>query len=249
MDSTEIKKNRMYDEFAHFWTLISKPEDYAEEASHWRRVLRDKLGEGRHEVLELGVGGGNNLSHLTGDFKATAVDISEKMLANSRKLNPDVEHFVGDMRTVRLGRTFKAVLIHDAINYMQTEEDLCAAFNTAREHLPPGGVLVTSPDYFLETFEDGVVRHRKQSEGKIELTYIEYDYDLDPIDSEYESVMFYLIRQKGQLRVELDRHVLGLFPLKTWLELMEEAGFVVEKYDCDVSAVRRQSFLLVGVKK
>ncbi|MDH4156955.1 MAG: class I SAM-dependent methyltransferase [candidate division Zixibacteria bacterium] len=249
MKSTEIKQNRLYDEFAHLWTLVSNPADYAEEAANCRRVLRDKLGEGRHEILELGVGGGNNLSHLTADFKATAVDISEKMLANSRKLNPEVEHFVGDMRTVRLGRTFKAVLIQDAINYMQTEDDLRAAFATAREHLRPGGVLVTSPDYFLETFEDGVVRHRKQSEEKIELTYIEYDYDLDLADSKFEAIAFYLIREKGQLRVELDRHVLGLFALKTWLELMEEAGFVVEKYDCDVSDVRRQSFLLVGVKK
>ena len=80
----------MYDEFAHLWPLIGPPEDYAAEASYWREALRAMLGPGRHEVLELGVGGGSNLSHLTEDFQATAVDISEKMLANSIKLNPDV---------------------------------------------------------------------------------------------------------------------------------------------------------------
>lgn len=63
--------NRMYDEFAHLWSLISAPEDYANEAGYWRAILRAQLGPGRHEILELGVGGGNNLSHLTSGFKAT----------------------------------------------------------------------------------------------------------------------------------------------------------------------------------
>ncbi len=55
--------NRMYNEFAHLWPLISDPKEYAVEASFWRDALRAELGPGRHEILELGVGGGNNLSH------------------------------------------------------------------------------------------------------------------------------------------------------------------------------------------
>src|SRR5512136_3049608 len=100
---------RMYTEFASYWPLISAPADYAAEAQHWRAALRQKLGPGRHAILELGVGGGNNLSHLTGEFEATAVDLSPAMLAQCAKINPGVELHVGDMRTVRLGRAFDAV--------------------------------------------------------------------------------------------------------------------------------------------
>ena len=104
------------------------------------RPLRKHLGPGRHRLLELGVGGGHNLSHLTSEFDAAAVDLSPQMLELSRRLNPTVEHHLGDMRTVRLpGQVFDAVLIHDAICYMQTEDDLRAAFATARVHLRPGG--------------------------------------------------------------------------------------------------------------
>ena len=106
-----MKQNRMYEEFAHLWTLISAPEEYAGEAACWRETLREKLGSGRHEIMELGVGGGNNLSHPTGDFQATAVDISEKMLANSMRLNPGVEHHVGDMRSFRLDK--RSYPVHD----------------------------------------------------------------------------------------------------------------------------------------
>ena len=57
-----MKLNRLYDEFAHLWPLISAPEEYAVEAQHWRDALREKLGPGRHEILELGVGGGHNIA-------------------------------------------------------------------------------------------------------------------------------------------------------------------------------------------
>ncbi|MEX0927245.1 MAG: class I SAM-dependent methyltransferase [Dehalococcoidia bacterium] len=239
-------RNRMYDEFAHLWTLISAPEEYAEEASHWREALRAKLGPGRHEILELGVGGGNNLSHLTRDFQATAVDISPKMLENSTRLNPGVEHHVGDMRSVRLGRSFDAVLIHDAVAYMLTEADLEATFNTARAHLRTGGVFVTAPDWFSETFTGTTVSHATRSDGDTELTYVEYDYDPDPSDTTIETVFLYFIRQRGGLRIEEDRHTTGLFPIATWVGLMEKVGFDVEKLPYPVHDDGHDAYLLAG---
>jgi hypothetical protein len=47
---------------------------------------------------------------------------------------------------VRLKRTFDAVLVHDAITYMLTEDDLRATFATARAHLQRGGIFVSAPD-------------------------------------------------------------------------------------------------------
>ena len=236
----------MYDDLAYLWPLISPPEDYAAEAQNWREALRSKLGPGRHEILELGVGGGHNLSHLTGDFQATAVDSSEGMLEHSAKLNPGVEHHVGDMRTVRLGKRFKAVIIHDAIDYMLSEADLRATFATAAAHLEPGGVFITAPDHFRETYRDPSVDSSTRSNGKTELTFIEFDYDPDPDDTTVESIMFYLIREGGELRVEQDRHVTGLFPLRTWLDLMAEAGFAVGQFPCKHGNDPRQSVLLIG---
>ena len=238
---------RMYDELAHLWPLFSAREDYVAEADLWRDALRDKLGPGRHEILELGVGGGNNLSHLTDDFQATAVDLSERMLRNSISLNPGVKHHVGDMRSIRLGKTFRAVLIHDAISYMLTEDDLRRTFTTACAHLDHGGVFVVTPDDFRETFHGPRVSHGTNTDGHTELTLVEYQYDPDPSDTTTESRMFYLIREGEELRIEQDRHVFGLFPLQTWLDLMQKAGFTVEKRPYDVHDDGREAYLLVGV--
>jgi hypothetical protein len=43
----------------------------------------------------------------------------------------------------------------------------------------------------------------------------------------YEATLVYLIRTKGELRIETEVHTLGLFLHDTWLELLEGAGFEV----------------------
>jgi SAM-dependent methyltransferase len=238
---------RMYTDFARYWPLISAPADYANEARHWRDALRARLGPGRHTILELGVGGGNNLSHLTAEFDAVAADLSPAMIEQARKINPGVELHVGDMRTIRLGRKFKAVLIHDAICYMLTEDDLRRTFATAAAHLDKGGVFITSPDWFGETFRNPDASSGSNTDGWTTFTSFDYAFDPDPADTTYECLMWYLILEDGRLRVEQDRHVMGLFPLATWTRLMEEAGFAAEKVPYDVHDNHRESYLLVGV--
>jgi hypothetical protein len=47
--------------------------------------------------------------------------------------------------------------------------------------------------------------------------------------------------------VERDHHRFGLFPVATWLRLLNETGFEVEKRPYDVHDDHHESFLLVGV--
>lgn len=225
-----MQNTLLYNELAYLWPAISPPEEYAVEAEDWRRALRRYLGEGRHSILELGVGGGHNLSHLTAEFDAAAVDISPRMLDLSRQLNPTVEHHLGDMRTFRLpNRIFDAVLIHDAICYMLTEDDLRAAFATARAHLRPGGLLAVGPDLVSDTFKPGMKMSWSTRRGSVEIFTEETVYDYDPSDTMVESHFTYNINENGVQRVERDIHVTGLFSIAIWMALMEEAGFDTER--------------------
>ncbi|HEX3043859.1 MAG TPA: hypothetical protein VHY08_03820 [Bacillota bacterium] len=60
-------------------------------------------------------------------------------------------------------------------------------------------------------------------------------------------MMFYLIRTQDGLRVEQDRSLNGLFPIQTWLYVLAEAGFTVEKWPYHVHEDGREAWLLVGV--
>ena len=117
-----------------------------------RTRLRPRADRPPRTVLELGSGGGNNASHLKARFEMVLVEPSDGMRAVSRALNPDANTVDGDMRTVRLGRQFDAVFVHDAVCYMTTEPDLRMAIDTAFVHCRPGGVALFAPDFVRENF-------------------------------------------------------------------------------------------------
>ena len=222
------QQHRLYHDLAWLWPAFSPPEEYVDDARHFREALRERLGPGRLSALELGSGGGHTLSHLAADFDLTAVDLSPEMLALSRRLNPDVPHHLGDMRRVRLGESFDAVLIHDAVCYLLTEDDLQATFATAGAHLNPGGILLLMPDYLQESFQGPRVLHWICSQADPGFTVIEYCHDPDPHDTTIESVFFFIIQEEQGLMIEQDRHVTGLFPSGRWLALLDGAGFDAE---------------------
>ena len=210
-------------------------------------VIREELGVGRHKLLELGVGGGHNLSHLTADFDCTAVDLSLDMLALSKGLNPGVEHRVGDMRNTRLERIFDAVLVHDAASYLLSEQDLTETFATAAAHLRPGGLLMVAPDWVQETFPDGWVYNWDRQQGDIEVNIQEVMVDPDPLDTQVESTYTYTIKKDGETTVEVDTHITGLFPIQTWSGLMGQAGFTVEVRPLPPNEGGYGSWLFIGV--
>jgi SAM-dependent methyltransferase len=215
----------MYEELASWWPLLSSPADYVEEAAFYERTLAAACQRPLRTVLELGSGGGNNASHLKARFQMVLVEPSAGMLEVSRALNPECEHVEGDMRTVRLGRRFDSVFVHDAVGYMTTQSDLRMAIDTAFLHCLPGGRRLRArfrPGE-LPSF-DGPWRLRDgETRG---LRYLEWTWDPDPADSTYVVDYAYLLRMSdGAMRVEHDRHVEGLFTRADWLGLLSEAGF------------------------
>lgn len=142
---------KLYSSLAPWWALVSAPEEYEEEADYYRSLLESACAGPMKTVLELGSGGGNNAWHMKQSVRMTLVDFSEEMLAVSRRLNPECEHLNGDMRSLRLHRTFDAVFVHDAVAYMTTEDDLRAAMMTAYVHcrgvVPPCSLPTISPTH------------------------------------------------------------------------------------------------------
>lgn len=238
---------RLYDDLAEWWPLLSPPEDYAEEASFYLSALAPESASVRPTMLELGSGGGNNASFLKLHFDLTLVDRSPGMLAHSRVLNPECEHLIGDMRTIRLGRLFDRVFVHDAVCYMTTSAELLRAMETAFAHCRPGGLAVFAPDYARETFEESTDQGGANSAEGRGLRYLEWVHDPDPSDTTYTVDYAYMLRTAdGAVRVEHDRHLEGLFARGEWLDLMKRAGFEPRIVPFAHSEVDRELDVFVG---
>ena len=218
----------MYTDVADWFVLLTPPEHYIEEAA-WVQARLPKA----KSLLELGSGGGHLASHLSFD-EVILSDLSPQMLENSKKLNPAKEHVEGDMRTLRLGRHFDAVLIHDAIGYMLTEDDLSAAFETAASHLKPGGAVIVMPDVVAEKFEEETNHGGSNHEDGRGMRYLEWQYAAKDSDATHYEVhySFMLRSSDGSVEVVHDHHQIGLFPTDTWVALLERAGFDV-RYEVD----------------
>jgi len=222
-------RQRLYHELAWVWPIISPPQDYVEETEHLCRIIQEHSQLEVRTLLNLGCGGGHNDCTLKRHFDVTGVDTSEAMLKLAKQLNPQVAYSVGDMRTVRLDKTFDAVTIFDSVNYMVTVEDLRSAFMTAFAHLRPGGVFLTVVEATPDCFEQNWTQCSTHTGGDVEITFIENVYDPDPTDTAYEVAFVYLIRRGGILEVETDRHLCGIFALDTWRSLLKEVGFEVSE--------------------
>ena len=215
----------MYSDLAPWFHLLTHPDDYADEAGFVSRVVDDVcLGDAR-TLLELGSGGGNNASHLKARFECTLTDLSPEMLALSLTLNPECEHLEGDMRTLRLGRTFDVVFIHDAISYLTTVDDLRAAIETAAAHVRLGGVVILTPDATTEIFRPATDHGGHDGEDGRSLRYLEWTHVPEPGTSTYVTDYAIVARGPGEeLRLVHDRHTLGLFSEETWKRLIAESG-------------------------
>jgi SAM-dependent methyltransferase len=238
--------HRFYTDLARFWPLLSPFEEYAEEAQEFTRVLRDAV-PGAETVLELGSGGGHNAAYLKRAFRMTLCDLSAEMLAMSERLNPECEHVRGDMRTLALGRAFDAVFVHDAVQYMTTENELAAAIATAYRHCRPGGIALFVPDETAESFEPGTDCGGSDGADGAGVRYLEWSYDPDPNDTTAVTHYAFIVREAdGTIDSFSETHVFGLFPRATWLRLLAQQGFSAEVLTERTSDARTPRSLFLG---
>jgi SAM-dependent methyltransferase len=242
---------RLYDDLAWLWPALSPPQHYAAEAQLLDELIAERLGPGPQRVLELGAGGGHTLVHLSdrghGRHHCVAADLSDPMLAHARRLIPGLSTYVGDMRDLRLHQAFDVVLIHDAIDYLLSPDDLRQTMDTVTRHLTPGGIACLAPTYTRETFIDGDTAEDAATTDTYDLTYFSYIHDPDPADDTFEMILLYLLRPPGssgdadaeagrppaaagrrEVQLIEDRHTCGLFSRPQWLEAIRTAGLEAE---------------------
>jgi SAM-dependent methyltransferase len=218
----------LYRELVPWYQLLDPVEDHADEVAAYQAAF-ERACPDAHTLLELGAGAGNNAFHLKRRYRCTLSEPSREMQALSMAQNPACEHLGGDMRTLRLERTFDVVLVHDAIMYMTDEAQLRAAIETAFVHTRPGGAVVFAPDVLRENFQESTDVH-EGAHGTRSLRCLEWVWDPDPNDSAFHVEYAFLLRDGAELQAIHDRHVEGMFSTETWLRLLASVGFRAETF-------------------
>lgn len=218
----------LYTDLAWLWPMWGDPgNEYADYCRHVAELIHRHAKRPVATLLDIGCGGGKNVLNLSREFDVTGLDLSPAMLELAKDLNPECTFVRGDMRTARIGRTFDAVLMDDAIAHMNSRGDFVAAIQTAYEHLSHGGVMIATPDATIETFRQNKTTTTTAARDGLDVVFIENVYDPDPADEQYETTILYLIREQGRLRIETEHWTMGIFTLETWKQVLRGTGFNV----------------------
>jgi SAM-dependent methyltransferase len=188
-------------------------------------------------IVEWGAGTGRIAIPLTeAGFEVTAVELSERMVEESRKRSDEVEWIHGDMRSAKLGRRYKlAVCAFNSFLCLLNVDDALAFLRNAREHLEPGGLLgieisAFSPEELAEEPGGPELRHdftRELPDGRLDRSSVSR---YDPASQLLRMRLFYeLYGASGELKErrahDLTIRVVGRAELELMLRL---AGFEVE---------------------
>jgi len=179
--SREKRKNNIsvFADYAHYYDLLYRGKDYAKEAKYVAGLIR-KFHPSTRSILELGSGTGIHASLLAEKgFSVHGIERSQEMLARSlaltEKMTPghgQLTFAPGDIRDIRLNKNFDAVIaLFHVISYQTTNEDVTAAFETARHHLKPGGIFIFDVWYGPAVLtERPEVRIKRMADDQTEIT-------------------------------------------------------------------------------
>ncbi|MBW4668560.1 MAG: class I SAM-dependent methyltransferase [Cyanomargarita calcarea GSE-NOS-MK-12-04C] len=141
----------VFGNYARYYDLLYRDKDYVGEAKFIHQLIQTYAPNAQN-ILELGCGTLNHAVLLANEgYQIHGVDFSLSMLqkASDRleelptELASKLKFTHGDIRLCRLNETFDVVVsLFHVISYQTTNEDLLAAFTTAKEHLKPGGIFI-----------------------------------------------------------------------------------------------------------
>lgn len=234
----------VFGSYSKYYNLLYKDKDYAGEVAYLSDLVK-RLSDGGPEMrslMELGCGTGNHAFLFAKEGVAVCgVDMSADMIAEAKTrlsresaLLATPEFHEGDIRSVRVNdakgaaRKFDVVFsLFHVISYQTTNDDLIAAFETARAHLKPGGLFIFDVWYGPAVLTDPpAVRVKRLADDSTEVTRLAEPVlraERNLVDVNYEVQ----IRAKGANEVETIRethHMRYLFGPELEF-LLKAAGF------------------------
>jgi SAM-dependent methyltransferase len=165
---------KVFDKYAEYYDLIYQDKDYHSEAYFIHQIIQQHLPTAK-TIFDLGCGTGNHAFPLCDlGYQITGIDNSKVNIESARnkvslnrKNNARLEFRRADIRDIRLKRTFDVVIsLFHVMSYQITNEDIKAAFQTAKNHLCNRGLFIFDCWYGPAVLTDRPTMRMKKVENQ-----------------------------------------------------------------------------------
>ena len=148
----------VFGKYASFYDSFYQDKAYEAECDFLELMFKRYTFKPPKTILDLGCGtGGHSVILARRGYQVIGIDRSVEMLGLARQKEgaQNVAFCHGDIRNLKLEQTFDVVISMFAVmSYMTTNEDLMAAFHTARLHLNAGCIFVFDSWFGPGVFHD-----------------------------------------------------------------------------------------------
>jgi SAM-dependent methyltransferase len=161
--------------YAHYFNLLYQDKNYDKDVDFIVQLLQT-FAPSTKFILDLGCGTGAHAYLLAEQgFEVYGIDSSADMIhqASRRRAegSPDLSNRLafaqGDLRSLQLNQSYDAVIsIFHVMSYQTTNDDLLAAFASAKKHLNPGGIFIFDFWYGPAVLSDRPVPRLKRLEDE-----------------------------------------------------------------------------------
>lgn len=163
----------VFNAYSRYYDLLYQDKDYASEADYIQTLLA-RYGINQGDLLELGSGTGKHGCLLVDKgYCVHGIERSADMVAQAEK-KAGFTCQLGDICTVKMGRTYDAVIsLFHVISYQTSNDNLNAVFARAAKHLNQHGLFVFDFWYSPAVYaQRPSVRVKRMANDKAEITRI-----------------------------------------------------------------------------
>lgn len=232
----------VFQDYAYYYNAFYRDKDYAAESRQVDTLLK-RYGRDIRKIINYGCGTGrHDIELLKLGYECTGIDMSLLMIEIAKKNCENVggrvngDFSVADIRTYESKAQYDAVIsLFHVMSYQNSNDDIVAAFRSARKALKDGGLFLFDCWYGSGVLSDPpVVRVKEVEDDTYKLVRIARPvmHDrADVVDVCYEVLV--TEKETGLTKTISETHHMRYFFRPELEYYLKEAGFeLIDNLDC-----------------
>ncbi|MCK6541065.1 class I SAM-dependent methyltransferase [bacterium] len=229
--------SNVFGDYSRYYDLLYKDKDYGNEV-HYLRDLIQRFAPQTQTILNLGCGTGAHDFFLSEyGYSIDGIDVSQEMLskaiekaAASPKLSSLLRFYKGDIRSIRLDKTFDVALsLFHVMSYQTSNNDFMDTLSTVKYHLNPNGIFIFDCWYGPAVLTDRpTVRVKRLEDDLIKVIRIaepSHISDRNLVDVNY--TVFVTEKKTGVINVLNETHTMRYLFLPEIEFMLSNNGFKI----------------------